>query len=325
MDFARPIHRLTALWAFAECGLGGFMHALHLPFSGILVGGISVTVITMISWLSPKEERLRRVLQALVVVLLVKGIVSPHSPPTAYLAVAFQGFFGGVVYRFLKVSTASIAFTFVIAALESTFQKFLILTLFFGTALWEAIDSYGHAVVRKMSWLDGISASEVLIGIYVVIYLTGAVWFAWQNTLLWKEWKSGRMVWFEPKADAPRNPVKRKEHKVPKWAIATVLAVAIYFIKPDESAWQRASYVFARSLVAIGLWFYVVVPVFARLVGKWTRRYRSRWSDKIDSTMALFPEIKRIVSGAWQAASKSPTHLRLGRFLRYLLAGMVMG
>jgi hypothetical protein len=325
MDSTRPIHRLTALWAFAECGLGGFMHALHLPFSGILVGGISVTVITIISWLSPKETRFKRVLQALIVVLLVKGIVSPHSPPTAYVAVAFQGVFGGLVYRFLRVSTASIAFTFVIAAMESTFQKFLVLTLFFGTALWEAIDSYGNAVVRKMSWLDGITASEVLIGIYVGIYLIGAIWFAWQNTLLWREWKGGRMVWFEPKADAPGNPVKRKKPKVPKWAIATVLAVAIYFIEPTESAWQRAVYVFARAIIAIGLWFYVVVPAFSWLVRKLTRRYRSRWSDKIDSTMALFPEIKSIVYGAWDATKGSPLHLRLGRFLRYLLAGMVMG
>ena len=29
---------LTALWAFVEAGLGGFLHALHLPFTGIVLG-----------------------------------------------------------------------------------------------------------------------------------------------------------------------------------------------------------------------------------------------------------------------------------------------
>ena len=43
------IQRLTALWAFAESGLGGMLHALQLPFTGLIVGGLSVIIITLIA------------------------------------------------------------------------------------------------------------------------------------------------------------------------------------------------------------------------------------------------------------------------------------
>ena len=38
------IFRLTMLWAFAEGGLGGIMHLLHIPMTGFIVGGISIII-----------------------------------------------------------------------------------------------------------------------------------------------------------------------------------------------------------------------------------------------------------------------------------------
>ena len=43
------IQRLTALWAFTESGLGGIMHALQIPFTGLLVGGMAVIMISLIA------------------------------------------------------------------------------------------------------------------------------------------------------------------------------------------------------------------------------------------------------------------------------------
>ncbi|MCB0574936.1 MAG: hypothetical protein KDC61_10270, partial [Saprospiraceae bacterium] len=79
------ILRLTALWAFSESALGGVMHALKIPFTGLLVGGFAVLSIGMIAHVS--HRRAGAVLRATMLVVLVKAVVSPHSPPTAYLAV----------------------------------------------------------------------------------------------------------------------------------------------------------------------------------------------------------------------------------------------
>jgi hypothetical protein len=49
---AVSIARLTALWAFVEAGLGGILHAFKVPFTGLLVGGMAVMLITLIAHFS---------------------------------------------------------------------------------------------------------------------------------------------------------------------------------------------------------------------------------------------------------------------------------
>lgn len=49
------IQRLTALWAFSESGLGGVVHALKIPFTGIMLGGFAVIIITLIAYFSEKS------------------------------------------------------------------------------------------------------------------------------------------------------------------------------------------------------------------------------------------------------------------------------
>ena len=41
--------RLTALWALIEAGLGGLLHAFHLPFTGIILGGFAVLIISLLA------------------------------------------------------------------------------------------------------------------------------------------------------------------------------------------------------------------------------------------------------------------------------------
>jgi len=37
MHGTNSIYKLTALWAFAECSLGGLMHLFKVPFTGFLL------------------------------------------------------------------------------------------------------------------------------------------------------------------------------------------------------------------------------------------------------------------------------------------------
>src|SRR5690606_19472551 len=82
------IEKLTALWALNECGLGGFMHVLNSPFTGVIVGGISILLISLIAFYA--ENKWQSILKALLIVLIIKMGVSPYSPFAAYIAVSFQ-------------------------------------------------------------------------------------------------------------------------------------------------------------------------------------------------------------------------------------------
>ncbi len=89
-DTQRIIQRLTALWALNEAFLGGILHGFRIPQTGLVVGGIAVICISAIAW---HRQRPGEIIKATFVVLLIKGILSPHTPLNAYAAVLFQGAF----------------------------------------------------------------------------------------------------------------------------------------------------------------------------------------------------------------------------------------
>ncbi|MBT8245680.1 hypothetical protein [Winogradskyella sp.] len=162
------IERLTALWALNECGLGGFMHAFSSPFTGIVVGGISILLISLIARHS--KNVWPTLLKALSIVLLVKLSVSPHSPITAYFAISFQTFFGMVLYSLFSINHYTIVFLGAVTFLESALQKLLTLTIIYGQSLWDAMDVYTNWVSAKLSFLPFAISSKTLIIMYVGFY-----------------------------------------------------------------------------------------------------------------------------------------------------------
>jgi ABC-type thiamin/hydroxymethylpyrimidine transport system permease subunit len=85
----RPVYyRLIALWVMVEAVLGGMIHGLKLPVSGLIVGSCAVLCICLIAYYVPARGA---ILKATVVVAIFKMMLSPQSPPAAYLAVFFQG------------------------------------------------------------------------------------------------------------------------------------------------------------------------------------------------------------------------------------------
>ena len=49
---------LILLWAFAESGIGGILHGLKLPFTGIFVGGIAVICIALLGFYDEQNNEL---------------------------------------------------------------------------------------------------------------------------------------------------------------------------------------------------------------------------------------------------------------------------
>ena len=137
------------------------MHALHLPLTGIFVGGAAVVIIALIAWYG--KFSFRQVMQATLLVMLVKFAASPQSPPQAYVAVGFQGLAGAILYRLiLNFTIASVLFG-VIAMLESAVQKLIFMTLIYGRSLWEALDKFFEAIVKDFSLSASFSFSYWII------------------------------------------------------------------------------------------------------------------------------------------------------------------
>src|SRR5687768_15660381 len=88
-------YRLIALWVLCEALLGGIIHGLRLPVSGIIVGSAAVICITLIAWKVPHKGA---ILKATVIVAIFKMMLSPQAPPPAYIAVFFQGMTGELFF-----------------------------------------------------------------------------------------------------------------------------------------------------------------------------------------------------------------------------------
>ena len=92
---ASKIEKLTALWALGESALGGILHALRFPLRGMIISSVAIIIISMIARFSNKRGQ---ILKSTVLVILIKGVISPHTPLTAYLAVFLQGSLGELFF-----------------------------------------------------------------------------------------------------------------------------------------------------------------------------------------------------------------------------------
>src|SRR5687768_16638237 len=88
-------YRLVSLWIVCEAFAGGILHAARIPFTGMMVSSLSVTCISLIAFFVPSRTA---ILKATIIVAFFKLMLSPHSPPTAYVALFFQGYMGQLLF-----------------------------------------------------------------------------------------------------------------------------------------------------------------------------------------------------------------------------------
>ena len=125
----KAILSLTALWGLVESGLGGFLFALRIPLTGFLVGGFAILIIILLASFSTEPSK--QIIKSTILVLLIKGMVSPHAPITAYIAVGFQGFSGALFFFLVPKPWLAAVLLGFFAMAESAMQKILVLTIVF--------------------------------------------------------------------------------------------------------------------------------------------------------------------------------------------------
>ncbi|MEO6252691.1 MAG: hypothetical protein ABIO79_05270 [Ferruginibacter sp.] len=299
--------RLTALWAFTESGLGGIMHALQIPFTGLLVGGMAVIMICLIADIS--EYNYRQILKSAVIVLIVKAMVSPHTPFPAYIAVSFQALLGYALFSLLRVNFISMLLLSTIAMLESAVQKLLILTLFFGQSLWKAMDG-------MIAWLADQFGSIVsngsywIVCMYLLIYLVGGVFIAWLAYRTIKSFKSENLTLILDTAveqdlgliETKRSAAKNNYKKL--WVLILlmiVLSVVLFvFAEDNKHGWLAVAKTTTWTLSAILIWFMLMAPLFTKVIQMLLQKKQSRYSDEVLKTLSFLPVLRRLTALAWQ-------------------------
>ena len=298
------IHRLIATWCFAEAGLGGLMHALHIPLTGLLIGGISVLINTFLALHSRNNASL--MLSALGTVLLAKFALSPQSPVGAYVAVSFQGLLAIAVYRTLGVNKVSIYLFSLLVMLENAVQKPLMAALIFGRELWEGLVLFARDSLHLGN--NAALSLYLILGLYLLLYLSwGWLLAAWTGLFLRRlsVMKPGELPAGPPAPAELTQTNKRKHTFLLSAALATVLLLLITW-KMDP-----ALDYFLR-VIALLLLIGFVLPLILRFV---FRKILRRHSAKLLAIEEEFPLIRQNFRLAWQKARKEKGLLRLRQFL----------
>lgn len=316
---AQVTERLTAMWVLTETGLGGFLHAFKLPLTGLLVGGLAVLWMGLIARFSPHPRK--QIVTSGIVVLILKGLLAPQSPPGAYFALSIQIFFGIILFRndrHLGMKTAVLTlFTVMLSAI----QKVIILTVLFGVQLWESIDVLGRQIGGQLGWSSNqLPASSLLVGGFLLFYAIGGLIIGLFNKSIVEYSFSMRSM----PEDLRIQTYQKKKSRVPYWVwiISAVLLVILL------QGWAMGSWGLAlESLLRAGLitfaWFLVVLPVL-RLTARWkSKAWRDKYQQSIEQIRSFLPTVSALFRSAYRetmASEKRTLRTFLIAWLEYVFS-----
>lgn len=301
------IQRLTALWAFTESGLGGIMHALQIPFTGLLVGGMAIIMISLIAEIS--NHNFKQILRSAIIVLIVKAMVSPHTPFPAYIAVSFQAVLGFTLFSLLRLNFFSIALLSSIAMLESAIQKLLILTLFFGKSLWTALDEMVAFLASQFGEVI-LNGSYRVVSVYLLIYFAGGLLtalftyrtiksFNAENTALIVT-PSTEINLGLPKPERTNQKTIFKKLWILILFMISLSVILFVFAADKKQGWLAVAKTTTWTLSAILIWFIVIGPLFTKAIQKLLKKKQSRYSEDVLSILSFLPVLKQLTALAWQ-------------------------
>ncbi len=301
-------YRLIALWVIVEGMLGGLIHGLKLPVSGLVVGGAAVCCISMIAW---HTQSRKAILQATIVVAIFKMMLSPHSPPPAYIAVFFQGWMGAVLFSERKHFALSCVLLGIIALFESAIQRILVLTILYGVAFWETIDIF----VSKVTGAEEVTPFSKILAIgYIVMHIIAG----WIIGII-----ANRMVKFvfmrprEINTDSlPPDeniiaeiviPEKKKRRFPFKKSLLFIwiflITLFVQSLISPENPWISTGSVGAillRSFLIILSWYFLLKPLFQFILQRYLSKQSGKYKEIIEEIQALLPALRQIWISSWQ-------------------------
>ncbi|MBN2707684.1 MAG: hypothetical protein JXR46_01455 [Calditrichaceae bacterium] len=333
---SHTVQKITALWALNESALGGVLHIFRIPFTGLIVGSVSVLLITLIACFSDKRGI---ILRSTILVLIVKGMVSPHTPVNAHVAVFLQGVLGEFFFGLFKIRLAAFLLGFS-ALLLSGLQKILFTTIVFGMSVWKSIDLFGNYVISLIPFISNpepaLPISLSLIALYLLLHTGAGITVGLKAPLLYSKLNADPALSF---SGFPAYSLKNNEPDIPirkhkgffrrlsgqvLFIIAGIIIVLSYvFPVFEKSQGAEAAFMIIRSVFIMLIWFYAAGPFLMKLMNKYLNRKKNTYVLEIQNIIETLPSMKKIIRQSWQTSAGFKGLGRLNKFLFYLMVNLL--
>jgi hypothetical protein len=325
-DYQISILKITALWAFSESAFGGVLHALAVPFRGIFINGASVLFISLIALFSKNSKE---ILKSTLIVILIKALVSPHTPLAAYFAVTIQGLLGYLLFLTKSFYRLSALLLGIFTLFFSGIQKIIVLTLLFGNTLWKSLNIFIKQISREFLGLginSDLNFGLILIGIYISIHIASGIFIGFYAGMLPQKINFYRKripkdLLLEATEEIPKKDKKKKNWILRPTGFIIIfisISVLIYsYTSPSASEVGSSEIIIMliRSITIMIIWFSLIGPVLRKLFQKYLSGKKSFYAKEIGEIMELFPQFKKVVSYCWKNSSNKKGVKRIHYFL----------
>jgi hypothetical protein len=320
-------YRLIALWVLCEAMLGGIIHGFKLPVSGLFVGGAAVIIISLMAYYVPGRGN---IIKATIVVAVFKMMLSPHSPFPAYIAVFFQGLLGELLFmnrRWFRLSCFLLA---LLSMIESAMQRLLMLTIFYGVALWKAIDQTlskltGEKTITNYSYYFAIG--------YIIIHIIAGIFVGWFMGVLPKKinsWHSEALLIaaFDGSIDEGSKPKKKKKKLKTGFLVIWILLIGLYLQsiipigKPFLSS-NDTLQVLIKSIIIVLTWYFIIAPLVTKLMQHWLKKKQKKEQTTIKQVSFIMPSVKYVVQQSWLQSASRKGFKRFKLFCKILTVNIV--
>jgi hypothetical protein len=301
-------YRITALWALCEALLGGVLHALHLPGTGLFVGGASVLCISLLAHHCPSRKA---ILKATVLVIVVKGMLSPHSPPGAYLAVFIQGSLGYLLFLGKNCFKLSCLLLGVLTQLQSALQRLVIMLIMFGSDLYRVAHEFVNYILKKAGFAEGDYVLYIVIG-YIGLHVLMGIFVGWLAGrlpgMLKKQQHKLDLSSFAYSGNEVFAALPRRKKNIWKRffpfltiSVCCLLGVSVYF---DLIVYNTAYNILLRAVIIAALWIWVITPLLRKLLNHWSATKRSALASELDQVLHVIPYMYRSAKFCWASTTQ---------------------
>ena len=329
-EYSKQVYyRLIALWVICEAFAGGIMHAAKLPFTGLVVSSLAITCITLIAYYVPSPSA---IIKATVIVAIFKLMLSPHSPPTAYLAVLFQGSMGQLLFsrrRYFESAAVILGF---LALVESAIQRILVLLIFSGTDFWKAVDTFIQKTTGKKEVTE--YSFKLAIG-YIIIHALMGIFAGIAAARLTKAsagWKNNHpSLIIDDKKNASTIITKKDGGRHTLRSVFMIILLVLVALYIQSYLWPVNAIIpkniilniLLRSILVLLVWYLVIGPLVMSLIKRSLKQQQQKYKQEINEVMSLLPQTKYIFKESFKLSGSKKGLGRIKLFLKILLINVL--